>query len=422
MRSLRLALALVGGLLAAIAVALFLAMFSAGTASAQDGAAVNIVSFAFEAPELTVPVGTTVTWTNTSDRPHTVTDRGGTFDTQPIEPTATGKVTFTAPGTYAYFCRINPVKMNGVVKVTDGTPPSKVVRVQTYDDANIEGEKLRFDTPELKVQAGTTVLVANVGGKPHSFTAEDASFDTGVIQPGAEKGRFAGTNATLTLNTPGTFAFFCSIHPQAMKGTVTVEGTAVAGGPAPPSAGARTASVGIEDFKFSEAQTTVAPGAEITFTNNGNAPHNATLDDVPEAKTEDLESGAQAKLIAPDKPGSYSYKCTIHPKMTAVLVVLGQGTPDPAANPGAAAPPPAQSGGEGGEDAASPPATKANSPTATTPGAAAPSGAGGGMQAWVIATLVIGALLGGLGIGAFLTKRKPSGSPIPAGMPPPQAF
>ena len=419
MASIRLALALVGGLLAAIVAALFLAVFSAGTASAQDGAAVNIISFGFDAPEVTVPVGTAITWTNTSDRPHTVTDRGGTFDTQPIDPGATGKVTFTAPGTYAYFCRINPVKMNGVVKVTDSTPPSKVVRIQTYDDANIEGEKLRFDTPELKVAAGTTVLVANVGGKPHSFTAEDGSFDTGIVQPGGEKGKFAGTNATLTLNTPGTFAFFCSIHPQAMKGTVTVEGSAVVGGPAPPSAAPRTAAVGIEDFKFSEVQSTVAPGAEITFTNNGNAPHNATLDDVPEAKTEDLESGAQGKLIAPSNPGSYSYKCTIHPKMTATLVVLGQATPDPAANPGAAAPPAA---GGGDDTQAAPAVTKAPSPSGTTPGKAAASGAGGGMQAWVIATLVIGALLGGVGLATFLNKRKPAAPSIPSGMPPPSAI
>ncbi len=419
MTSIRLALALVGGLLAAIAAALFLAVFSAGAASAQDGAAVNIISFGFDAPELTVPVGTVVTWTNTSDRPHTVTDRGGTFDTQPIDPAGTGKVTFSTPGNYAYFCRINPAKMNGVIKVTDSTPPSKVVRLQTYDDANIEGEKLRFDTPDLKVAAGTTVLVANVGGKPHSFTAEDGSFDTGIVQPGGEKGTFAGTNATLTLNTPGTFAFFCSIHPQAMKGTVTVEGSPVVGGPAPPSAAPRTAAVGIEDFKFTEAQTTVAPGAEVTFTNNGNAPHNATLDDVPEAKTEDLDGGAQGKLVAPTKPGSYSYKCTIHPKMTATLVVLGQSTPDPAANPGAAAPPAADSG----DDAqAAPAVTKAPSPVGATPGAAVASGAGGGMKVWVIATLVIGALLGGLGIGAFLNKRKADPAGVSAGMPPPPSI
>jgi plastocyanin len=406
MRSINHILALVGGLLAAIAAALLLALTQAGPASAQSGNAVNIVSFAFESPEVTVAVGSAVTWTNKSDRPHTVTDRGGTFDTQPIDPGGTGSVTFSAPGTYFYFCRINPVKMNGVVTVTDGTPPSKAVRVQTIDGDNIEGETLRFDTPDLKVAAGTTLLVANVGGKPHSLTAEDGSFDTGIIQPGAEKGRFSGTNASLTLNTPGTFAFFCAIHPQAMKGTLTVEGSPVAGGPAPPSNAPRQAAVGIADFEFSEKQISVAPGAEVIFTNNGNAPHNATLDDVAESKTEDLESGAQGTLIAPAAPGSYSYKCTIHPKMTATLVVLGQGGEDPVANTGSADPPAAAGGGDDaggtaeGAEAAAPPPTAANA--GYTPG----GGAGGGMQVWVIATTVVAALLGGIGIGAFLNRRK----------------
>ena len=67
-----------------------------------------IVSFAFEPAERTVAAGTTITWTNNSDRPHTVTDRGGTFDTNPIAPKATGEVTFSAPGVYHFFCASTP--------------------------------------------------------------------------------------------------------------------------------------------------------------------------------------------------------------------------------------------------------------------------------------------------------------------------
>ena len=61
-----------------------------------------------------------MTWTNTGERPHTATDRGGTFDTKPIAPGASAEVTLSTPGTYFYFCRINPAKMNRVLTVEPG--------------------------------------------------------------------------------------------------------------------------------------------------------------------------------------------------------------------------------------------------------------------------------------------------------------
>jgi plastocyanin len=201
------------------------AIWLAGAALAQAGPQqrARIVDFGFEPGTRTVDLGTTVTWTNTGARPHTVTDRGGTFDTRPIAPNASGKVTFTVPGTYAYFCRINPAKMNGVIVVRPGGQPSRLSRIQGLDPA-LPGEKLRFDPPDLEVQAGSTVLFANVGGKPHTLTADDGSFDTGVVAPGAEGGRFAGTNATITLSKPGRFPFHCEIHPAAMRGVLVVLG------------------------------------------------------------------------------------------------------------------------------------------------------------------------------------------------------
>jgi Copper binding proteins, plastocyanin/azurin family len=56
-----------------------------------------------------------------------------------------------------------------------------------------------------------------------------------VIDPGAEGGRFAGHNRSVTLAEPGTYRFHCEVHPQAMRGVVTVTGAA-AGGPAAASA------------------------------------------------------------------------------------------------------------------------------------------------------------------------------------------
>ena len=72
-----------------------------------------IAAFAFEPAELRVPVGTTVTWTNTDPAPHTVTGDG--FNTGPLEPGSTGTVTFDTAGTFDYFCAIHPTMSGRVV-------------------------------------------------------------------------------------------------------------------------------------------------------------------------------------------------------------------------------------------------------------------------------------------------------------------
>src|SRR6266540_6643416 len=333
-----------------------------------------------------VAVGTTVTWTNTGQRAHTVTDRGGTFDTDAIRPGKNGSVTFSVPGSYAYFCRINPSKMNGVIEVTGGAQPSRVNRIQAVDPA-LPNEKLRFDPSELQVPAGSTLVVANIGGKPHTLTADDGqSFDTGTITPGPEGGRFAGTSATLKLSKPGRFPFHCEFHPKAMRGVLTVTGEAggAGAGGAPESNAARQASVDMKDFSFDKPEVSVAPGGEVTWKNTGQAPHTATFDDV-QLDTGNVQPGSQGKLTAPDKPGSYSYKCNVHPaKMRGVLVVVGANAADP------------------------------TQPVAATP-AAAPVAAGGGnggngraaLSYLALVSAAVGAFVAGFGVSAFARSRRP---------------
>jgi plastocyanin len=379
MRALRLPLLALAGLLLAATPA------AGGTAAAQSGGDARIVDFDFAPRSLTVDAGTKVKWTNTGQRPHTASDRGGTFDTKPIAPGASAEVTFSTPGTYFYFCRINPAKMNGTVVVKPGDQPAKVTRVQAVDPGQI-GDRLRFDPPELTVAAGSTLLVANVGGKPHTLTADDGSFDTGTITPGAEGGRFAGKNASVTLTEPGTFKFHCEVHPAAMKGVVTVTGEAAGDAPAAASAGPREVDIAAEDFAFDPKDASIAPGGKVTVTNKGQASHTLTLDDEP-LDTGQIAPGAAADLTAPDKPGSYSYRCTVHPaRMRGVLVVLGRDTEDPNADAAQAvsAAPVAATGGDGG-------------------------GPGGGITAFGLATGVLAAFLGGIGLSAFALRRRGAG-------------
>ena len=81
-------------------------------------AAVKIDNFTFAPGTLTVPAGTTVTWTNDDDIPHlVVANDTKTFRSPALDTNDTYSFTFTTPGTYAYFCALHP-HMQGTIVVT----------------------------------------------------------------------------------------------------------------------------------------------------------------------------------------------------------------------------------------------------------------------------------------------------------------
>ena len=103
----------------AIAAIVFVARASSVSLSAQQAAAtpaVKIDNFSFAPVTLTVAAGTTVTWTNSDDIPHTVVSTEGTFKSKAVDTDEKFSYTFAKPGTYSYFCSIHP-KMTGKVVV-----------------------------------------------------------------------------------------------------------------------------------------------------------------------------------------------------------------------------------------------------------------------------------------------------------------
>jgi plastocyanin len=79
---------------------------------------VTIDNFSFGPTALTVQVGTTVTWTNRDDIPHTVvsTDDLKTFKSKVLDTDQKFSFTFSKVGSYPYFCSIHP-KMTGTIIV-----------------------------------------------------------------------------------------------------------------------------------------------------------------------------------------------------------------------------------------------------------------------------------------------------------------
>src|SRR6185295_3721394 len=73
-------------------------------AQAQSAVDVPIQAFAFQPTTISVPAGTTVTWTNKDPIAHTVTDVNQLWDSGLFEENGTYSMTFTTPGTYTYYC------------------------------------------------------------------------------------------------------------------------------------------------------------------------------------------------------------------------------------------------------------------------------------------------------------------------------
>jgi plastocyanin len=105
------------------AVGLALAWLGAGAANVKVNAQtkpetteVKIDNFSFGPTELAVTAGTTITWTNRDDIPHTVVSTGKVFRSKVLDTNEQYSFTFATPGTFQYFCSIHP-KMTGKVAV-----------------------------------------------------------------------------------------------------------------------------------------------------------------------------------------------------------------------------------------------------------------------------------------------------------------
>jgi plastocyanin len=89
---------------------------SSAKAPQPTSAEVKVDNFSFGPMSLTVAVGTTVTWTNRDDIPHTVVSTDKVFKSKVLDTDEKFSFTFDKAGTYPYFCSIHP-KMTGSVVV-----------------------------------------------------------------------------------------------------------------------------------------------------------------------------------------------------------------------------------------------------------------------------------------------------------------
>jgi plastocyanin len=86
------------------------------TLGAAGPVEIKIDNYSFAPADITVAAGTTVTWVNRDDVPHTVRNNDGTLKSKALDTDDKFSMTFDKPGTYEYFCSIHP-KMTAKVVV-----------------------------------------------------------------------------------------------------------------------------------------------------------------------------------------------------------------------------------------------------------------------------------------------------------------
>lgn len=100
------------------------------------------------------------------------------------------------------------VDSNGAGGAT-GAPAAKSASTQRIDIRDF-----KFDPENDEIAVGSKLTFVNDDTAPHTATSSATkTFDTGTLRKGEEK--------TITVRTPGTYAYVCTIHPF-MQGTLTV--------------------------------------------------------------------------------------------------------------------------------------------------------------------------------------------------------
>jgi plastocyanin len=105
--------------IAAAFAGLLAAMGPLSAVAAQD-TQVQIDNFTFAPQRVTVKAGTTVTWINDDDIPHTIASSTKLFKSKALDTKDQFSFTFSTPGVYEYFCSLHP-HMTGAIVVEAAT-------------------------------------------------------------------------------------------------------------------------------------------------------------------------------------------------------------------------------------------------------------------------------------------------------------
>jgi plastocyanin len=309
-------------------------------------ATVTLIDESYQPPALEVAVGATVTWENIDgDDDHTVTSTDGVFNSGVFAPGTDFQHTFDTPGAFPYFCAIHPEMEGTITVVGDAPAPDASTAVEsaapvesavavesptaaesaaavqstatpTSEPAAVSIIDLTFDPATIEVDAGATVTWTNDDSVPHTVTARDADFNSGVMM--------SADSFSQTFSEPGTYDYFCAIHPS-MTGTVVVREPAAAqevagaGVDLAPDEAAAAAEVSVLDVAYQPADIVVPVGTTVDWTNEDPFAHTVTARDAAFDSGNMDGGGTFSQTFS--EPGTFEYFCEIHPSMTGTVTV-----------------------------------------------------------------------------------------------------
>ena len=153
-------------------------LISVPAASAQDEMTVSIQDFFFDPSQITVAPGTTVTWVNKGQAPHTVTSTDGKeLDSATLQPGDTYTFTFKdddAGETYAYHCSIHP-QMTASVKVSGGGEATSSASASMSPSASASA------SPTASASASAPQELADTGGISLPLVVGTALLGLGIL-------------------------------------------------------------------------------------------------------------------------------------------------------------------------------------------------------------------------------------------------
>jgi plastocyanin len=199
----------------------------ANAAAPASSATVTIGDRVFLPGSTTIEVGGAVTFRNDDGEEHTATSSGGGgIDSGTLASGDTYEKTFSEAGSYEFLCMFHS-DMRGTIEVVggaqagpeapapapDNTPSPTPSSVTAPNTEAVDIVDFAFEPASVELPEGATVLWTNTGVAPHTVSAEDGSFDSGTLDPGA--------SFEHTFTTPGTYGYLCQVHPE-MTGTIEI--------------------------------------------------------------------------------------------------------------------------------------------------------------------------------------------------------
>jgi plastocyanin len=262
-------------------------------------------------------------------------------------------IAVTSVGYYQFvYCGSNSCSTSTSTASSGGptcAPPKCITILINFGSATLTTTAYSPDVARLVIGVNNTFQFMNNdsqgGGIFHSATAktcpQTCPFDTGVIGYNVTKGPF-------TITTPGTYAYFCVVHPTTMVGTIiVVAGSGSSGGASSSSSSSSTSSTSsssavpanalpVSILKgagnpsstkwFGPDPVTVVIGVNNTlvWTNDDTAAHTVTSVSVPSGAAtfnSGIMSAGGRYVLTLTVPGTYAYDCSLHLWMKGTIIV-----------------------------------------------------------------------------------------------------